>query len=370
MKVCHLTSVHPPYDTRILMRECLTLSKAGHDVSLVVPTDGDAVYNGVRILGVKKRTGRLNRMFFTTFAVLQRALKENADVYHYHDPELMPAGWWLLQKGKKVIYDVHENVPRQLLQKKWLLFPKAVSRVYTLLESLLLRRVNVVTAAASNLEPYSSRFKHCVDIENYPDTAALLPFVLNDRSSNPPSAVYIGSVTFDRGIDTMLNALHEIVKSVSGFHLHLIGPCEKQTFEDIQKLPVFQAIRNNVTFHGSLPQPKAYAVSVQTRVGWCVLKPTPNYLLTYSTKMFEYMAVALPVIASDFEINKRVIEAYRCGVCIPATSAEKLANATLRMLEKSDEANAMGANGFSAAGSNFNGREESKKLLKFYDELI
>ena len=370
MKVCHLTSVHPPYDTRILLRECTALHRAGHDITLIAPAAHNDTYNEIKIIGVKKRSGRLNRMMFTAYEVYRAALRENADVYHFHDPELLWVGWLLKRKRYKVVYDVHENVPRQIVTKKWLVFPRLVSRLYELAESLLLPGMNVVTAAASNLAPYQSRRVNAIDIENFPDLQALSSLVVVNRSTNPPHVIYIGSVTFDRGIDTMLKAALVLKSLDSNFHFHCVGPCEVSTMDAIAALPFYNDVKSCVTFHGALRQDVAYALTKSCRVGWCVLKPTPNYLRTYSTKIFEYMAVSLPTVAADFDINKKILERYNCGLCVSPTDGDALAEATLRLFNDPDSANSMGANGLNAVKEQFSWEAESKKLIEFYNRLI
>lgn len=53
VKVCHVTNIHPRYDTRIFIKECTSLVNAGYDVTLLV-ADGksDEIKNGVNIISV------------------------------------------------------------------------------------------------------------------------------------------------------------------------------------------------------------------------------------------------------------------------------------------------------------------------------
>src|SRR5690606_23687285 len=93
MKVCHLTSVHPGEDISILIKECQTLQRAGHEVFLIVANEETRSYNGVQIIGVKSEaTNRISKMIKGPSKVYQAALEINADVYHFHDPELIPIG--------------------------------------------------------------------------------------------------------------------------------------------------------------------------------------------------------------------------------------------------------------------------------------
>src|SRR3989304_3146112 len=137
-KILILTSVHPPFDTRIFYKQAQTLVKAGYQVGLIAQHDRDEIKDGVNIIAIPQPKNRLERMFFTTMSLLKKALRQNAQVYHFHDPELIPVGLFLKLLGKTVVYDIHENYKQKFLSKSWIkpFLRPWVSKIFSNLEKI------------------------------------------------------------------------------------------------------------------------------------------------------------------------------------------------------------------------------------------
>ncbi len=117
VKVCHMTSAHPAEDVRIFHKECVSLSQAGYDVYLVQRGDSYEK-NGVHVVGAGLiPTNRLKRMTIGARKVYRIAKRLDCDLYHIHDPELLPYGLKLQKEGKKVVFDSHELYREQLKRK-------------------------------------------------------------------------------------------------------------------------------------------------------------------------------------------------------------------------------------------------------------
>ena len=120
LKVCHFASVHTTTDTRVFHRECTSLAKF-FDVTFIGIGNKSGLMNNVNVIAVPKPSNRIYRLLFTTWKVFFLAWKQHADIYHIHDAELIPFAFLFALRGKKVIYDIHENTYEDIMRKPWIL---------------------------------------------------------------------------------------------------------------------------------------------------------------------------------------------------------------------------------------------------------
>lgn len=105
--ICMLSSAHSAFDVRIFYKEAKSLSKAGYEVVIISQHDKEEIVDNIKIITLPMPKNRFHRMTNIVWKLFKLALKEKADVYHFHDPELIPIGILLKLKRMKIIYDVH-----------------------------------------------------------------------------------------------------------------------------------------------------------------------------------------------------------------------------------------------------------------------
>ncbi|HKJ34893.1 MAG TPA: glycosyltransferase family 4 protein [Balneolales bacterium] len=367
VKVVHLTSVHVPFDTRIFHRECKSLSRHGYHVVLIAQHDHDETIDGITIQAVPKINGKLERLMKSARNVYQTALQHpDAALVHFHDPELIPFGLLLKRKGFKVIYDVHENVPRQILAKDWIpsFLRKPLSGTIGLLEKWAANRLDHIIVTIPDIQ---KRFEknHCTIVHNFPRVVksdqSLIPY-----SERPQWISYIGGITPVRGALEMVKAV-EIASKNRDMTLVLGGRIAPEQFKgQLQQEAGWQ----NVDYRGWVHRSEFEDIMNHSKMGLVTMKPSPNHLIGYPTKLLEYLAYGLPVISSDFPFCKEIIETAQCGILVNPNKSEAIANAITWILDHPEEAEAMGQRGKEYVLKHFTWDSEEKQLLKVYEEVL
>jgi glycosyltransferase involved in cell wall biosynthesis len=367
VKVAHLSSAHPPDDIRIFYKECRTLAQAGYEVVLITPHDRDEVVNGVRIRSVSKPSGRYERMMGTVSEIYKAALQEDAFIYHFHDPELLPVGMKLRIKGKKVIYDAHEDLPRQILTKPWI--PSFLRRIVgagaDLVEKLCVQYIDRIITVTSTIADRFPEHKTSI-VHNYPileELTAAEPEPYNERG---PIMAYVGGITEIRGIKEMVAAVNLIPEDV-GMCLAIAGEFSPPRLErEVCSMEGWE----RVDYLGWQSRQEVANLLNKARIGLVLLYPTLNYLDSYPIKMFEYMAAGIPVIASDFPLWRKIVEDIGCGLLVDPLEPQAIADAVRWLLAHPIEAESMGKCGQIAVAEHYNWDMEAQKLLEVYKSLL
>ena len=360
-----MTSAHAYNDTRIFLKECRALYEAGFDVSLIVQHDKDEVIDGVQILGLSKPKNRRERMLQTTRQVYKRALECDADIYHFHDPELIPVGLRLKRRGKKIIYDVHEDLPRDIFSKEWLAAPmrKLVSWTAEGIENYAAKRFDYIVTATPYIRDRFLKIKRkSIDINNFPILSELLHIPNTEWSSKEKPICYVGGIGKIRGIHEMVQAI-----GLTQYSMLLAGNFVSSAEKDIA---VNLKGWSQVVELGHINRTEVKEVLSRSMAGLVVLHPIPNYVDALPVKMFEYMSAGIPVIASNFPLWKEIIEGNTCGICVDPLNVNEIANAINWIIDNPEQAKQMGENGRRAVIEKYNWEHEAQKLLKLYEELL
>jgi len=368
-KVVHLTSVHMAFDVRVFHKECKSLARSGRHVVLIVPHQGDAVVDSIEVKGIRISRGRFVRMTRTAWSLYLEALRQNGDVYHFHDPELIPLGLLLAARGKVVVYDIHEDAPADILHKDYI--PRRLRRplMWSVrkLEDAACRRFSGLIASTPTIaERFYSINANTVVVHNFPMLDEIAPNVSLPWNEHLPAVAYVGSISERRGIREILQAL-ALLPSASPTQMMLAGPFSPNgLLTELERLPGWARVQ----YLGVLDRPSVANLLSRMRLGLLVLQPEPNFVNAKPIKLFEYMAAGIPVIASDFPLWRKIIGEAGCGLLVDPQDPQAIARAMEYLLSHDAEAEAMGRRGRKAACELYNWNSEERVLLKFYTDLL
>ena len=365
--ITHVTSAHPRYDTRIFLKMCSSLAtNKNYNVSLIVADgNGDEKKNSVNVFDVGAKTGgRIARMTKTVKRVFEKAVELNSDIYHLHDPELIPIGLKLKKLGKVVIFDAHEDLPKQLLGKHYLnkILRVVLSKSFELYEKYSCKKFDyIITATPYIRDKFLKINKNSVDINNFPILGELSNDISWSEKRN--EVCYVGEIAQIRGIKEIVKAM-EYTENIK---LILAGDFSEEAVENEVKS---YEEWDKVDALGYLNRDDISSVYKFAKAGLVTLYPISNYLDALPVKMFEYMSAGLPVIASNFPLWKEIVEGNNCGICVNPLKPEEIANAISYIISNPKEAEIMGQNGKKAVMERYNWDIEKEKLYKVYENLI
>lgn len=369
-KICVLTSAHPAFDVRIFHKECKSLARAGYEVVLIAPGKEDGIHDEVLLKALPAWKSRADRFTRGSIAVYRRAVEEGADVYHFHDPELIPIALLLRLRGKKVIYDIHEDLPRTISYKPYI--PKSlasmVSRVVESIEAWASGRFSALVAATPGIE---ARFRTVNDkvavLNNFPRMEEIASASSAPHKNRDATLVYVGMrITRARGAEEMVRAMGLLPEKL-GARLRLIGNWDSLELpESLSDIPGW----GRVIFAGPLGRAAVARELQMAYAGLVILHPEPNYVNSQPVKLFEYMCAGIPVIASDFPVCREIVAHSRCGLLVNPLDPEEIADAIEFLLANPEEAEEMGRRGFQAIRDRYNWTNEEKTLLRFYADLF
>ena len=302
-------------------------------------------------------------MTTTRNRILCRALQLDADIYHFHDPELLPAGMALQRKGKRVIYDAHELLPASLRNKHYL--PVRARWIASLLvgqyEKFVAKRLSAAVAATPAIADRLHQVQPRTEVvANYPELTDVdvESETWNEREN---LVCYQGAISWERGLREMVAAVAQADR-----RLLLAGAySDEMDRTAVRQLPGWEAVEEL----GTLDRSRLWAIMCRCRIGLVLFHPCPNHMEAQPNKLFEYMAAGLPVIASNFPMWRELVEGCRCGICVDPMDSKAIAKGITWLFDHPEEADKMGQRGREAIREHFNWESEARKLLALYDSL-
>jgi glycosyltransferase involved in cell wall biosynthesis len=265
----------------------------------------------------------------------RRLLRLKPDIIHAHDLTTLPAATSAAkQLGAHLVYDSHELelhrnatynryawLRRGKLERKGI---KAAALVITVSDSIAdhLRDEYKITRPAVILNSPSLDVPQIAAEHTIRSQLGL--------ASTTPLAIYVGSVTINRGIEMCVRAL----KHYPELHFATIGPRRKQNEAELAEISRIEGVTDR--FHMVDPVPSDAVVNFIGSADVSVL-PIQNVCLSYyycmPNKLFESVLAGLPVAVADLVELRKFVERYRCGLVMDETDPIDIARSIRKIVE-------------------------------------
>ena len=361
--VVMLATVHDATDDRVFYREAKTLAEAGFAVCVIAPHPASGYLEGVWIDALPRMQGHLRRLWQGWTVLLGRALRSGGGVFIFHDSELFGTALMLRLLGKRVVYDCHENLPMQVLQKKWiprplrwLIAPAAWTMEWA--GSRLLSGVLVARDSVLGRFPRNRR----ISIRNFPTPEALSTSQGGAMASRPNVVIYAGGLSRIRGIAELVEAMRNI--DVPQAELWLVGPFDSEQFQQ----EILSALPSNAKWLGKIPHSEVVKLYASAKIGMSTLHATPSHRNSQPVKIYEYMGAGLPVIASNFPEFSELLEG--CGLQVDPLNVAAIRGAIRSLLSDDVRLAAMSKIARDRILSSYCWEQEGKNLVKFCSNLL
>lgn len=381
MEICMLTTVHQPFDTRVFHKESKSLQKAGHDVTLIAPSDttSDKIVDGIQVITIKKPSSKILHPI-TMLRVFIAGLRQNCDVYHCHEPgSLFVCTLLKLFQRTKLVYDAHEHYPSLIADNA--IFPplvkKYVEAFSNLNELLLCRFADSIIVVREDLK---ERFEKVTNkkisiIYVYPTKSFFQNGVVQrkiiEKYNENKVIIYEGYVDIAaRGIDKLLFALKKVVSIIPGAKVVIVGKMPDADLIWVKKYIDTNKLHNNFEMVGWVDHDEVPQYLGIADVGVMLLQPIRyNNVMGIPNKIFDYMAGSTPIVASDFPNIHKIVAPANAGILVNPVDVDEIADAILHLLNNEERAIEMGKNGRKMVETLYNWENMEKELYEVYESL-
>ena len=365
IKVCHITTVHPSMDVRIFHKECKALAMEGYEVYLIAPHHKNEEIDGVHIISLPEKAGRLNRFILKKRIAFKRAKEIDAEIYHFHDPEMIFVGLKLKLLGKKVIYDVHEDVPAQILNKEWLgslFFRKIISKLFNTFEKWACRYFDSVVTVTTDIVEKFKMNKRTTLLRNLPSLSIIDEIKPLTVTREKFTVLYAGALTEIRGIKELIQAVNYLNGEVE---LLILGKWDEAEYEkQCQELEGWKY----TTYLGFKPVKEVYAYMKSVDLGLCTLYPTLNHITSWPVKAFEYMACQIPILMSDFPYWMDIFQGN--AIFVNPKNPKDIADKIQMLTKNMEYTREIGLNNRQIIETMFSWEVEKTNLLNLYKDIL
>jgi glycosyltransferase involved in cell wall biosynthesis len=371
LRVAIVTSIHPEFDARIWRYAKLTRTFA--ETHLVCPWNrpNGGLVEGIRLHTFRPATSMRTR-YRSTSGVLRRLLPilPGVDIVHFHDPDLLPM-MMALAPFRHVVYDVHENYADEMLIRPWVpeqlrrFLHKSVVGAHWLAS----RTIGNIVCVVPDQEEQFRGAKRLMQIRNFASAERALE-AADDYLSRQPSVISTASQYPANGTWVLLDIAERLMNSAPNVSVLVVDRFINESFRNEVMQSIERRSLSNVHLLPNVEPTRIMEQLNRATIGISTALNVPKNYKALPTKVFEYMAAGIPIVASAHPHIIPVVDGGRCGFCCDPDNPESFVNAIVRLTEDAYMARAMGVAGKSAFLERYTWESQREALLSFYGQIV
>jgi glycosyltransferase involved in cell wall biosynthesis len=367
-RIVHMSSVHTVNDIRFFHKMAVTLAENGYDTYCIALHSRPEVISGVKIIPIRSRPGIWGKIV-ASYLAFAAAVQLKPLICHIHTPRLYIWIPFLKIRGVIVILDMYENFPKTFEQRTRVpaFLRTFAGYLYKYMERVLIGDNPVIYAEYSYAKDYPYVKEHRT-ILNMPKTEMLL--AVDENKLEIPTIGYLGGICETRGSLLILRVIKKLREQGANINAEFIGQSEDTHQQELETYIRDNGLIGSIRYYGFMPPPEAYQIAAKWHVGLAVFLPMKNYVDSYPTKMFEYMALGLPVVVSKFPLYEEIVHETGCGLCVNPLDEDEIAGAIKVLLNNRRMAIDLGKKGRCAVLQKYSWKKEAEKLLAFYKQIL
>ena len=290
-------------------------------------------------------------------------------VIHCHDFETMSYGLFLKKRlNIPLIYDSHELWGYNIFLKNkpfkaW--FIKKMDSYYLKKADRIIFPNNLILDFS--FKKHGLYRKKLFSVKNTPFIANNISPTLRKKYpflKNKKIVIYQGGIQKGRSIEIIVEAAKKIIAIRPDIHFVLLGQLISSSYLFDMKIP------DNILVIPPVSPDKLLEITADADIGLSLIEPiSKSYFLSSATKVFEYIMAGIPALYSDLPFHRMMVKKFNTGIILKTLSSDALKDKIIEFLDNSIESkNEFKINCFKAKKI-FNFENDSKTLLKVYENI-
>lgn len=373
-RICLVTSGHPPLDDRIFWKFGISLSENGFSVSIICSTTNiNQVKDNIQVTGFDG-ISYSSKNKIAEFCKLIDQFSPHLIICSEMIPVFAALKYRRKNKNAKIILDITEWYPENVAFKfkgfkRWLkYFQLILPYAYSLnrVEHLIIGEIT-----KQKRYRFLSPLKQKTIIGYYP-VLEFFKYIKPDLSKDEIVFGYAGVVTFERGIQNLLDSAIAIAKIFPQKKITLLifGRFTNRNEETLFRQKASSQKTVNVVFENWTDYDKMSPVIERMDICFDLRERNFIYNNSLPIKLFEYMACGKPFIFSDVKPIREVFDFDKFGFLVNPNQGSEIIGAIQKYLDNPELAIQHSLNSRSLIEGDKNWENESKKLIELVTKLL